>query len=108
MASHTLEREVRVRVDRRRQDGLGLLPPAMTTEQRQKRERLNRTGGLMLTVAGAFIVGGSLGLLFERPDVVSWMGVLLGLSMVAQGVSLVGRRDRRGSGTDRRKPKQSS
>ena len=94
MASHTIETEVRV--ERRRQDGLGLLPPAMTSEQRQKRERFNQAGGLMLTTAGAFIVGGSLGLLFERPDVVSWMGVLLGMSMFAQGISLVGRHDRRG------------
>ncbi|WP_407569694.1 hypothetical protein [Deinococcus altitudinis] len=104
MASHTAETERRV--ERRRQDGLGLLPLAMTPEERQKRERFNRAGGLMLTTAGAFIVGGSFGLLFGRPDAVSWMGVLLGLSMCAQGVSLVGRRERRGKknkGKDRRK-----
>ncbi|WP_407540730.1 hypothetical protein Q0M94_04850 [Deinococcus radiomollis] len=101
MSSHTIETVVRV--ERRRRDGLGLLPPAMTTEQRRKRERFNRAGGLTLTTAGAFIVGGSLGLLFAQPDVVSWMGVLLGLSMGVQGVSLVGRRDRRGTGRDRRR-----
>lgn len=101
MSSHTIETVVRV--ERRRQDGLGLLPLAMTTEQRQKRERFNRAGGLMLTTAGAFIVGGSFGLLYAQPDVVSSMGVVLGLSMFAQGLSLVGRRDRRGKGKDRRK-----
>jgi hypothetical protein len=100
MATHTIEThtlETQVPVERRRQDGLGLLSPTMNPEQRRRRERFNRAGGLTLTTAGAFLVGGSLGLLYAQPDMVACMGVLLGLSLLAQGILLVGRRDRRGT-----------
>ncbi len=85
-----------VTVERRRQDGIGLLPAAVTSEQRRKRERSNRLLALFLILAGGFISGGSLTLLAHRMDPVLPLGLILGVVVLGQGVVLAGRRERRG------------
>ena len=81
--------------DRRRQDGLGLLPPARTPEQRHRRERANRVGGFVLVLIGSFVVGGSLALLGKQLGPEFGFSLTLGLVVLSQGLWLIGRRDRR-------------
>lgn len=85
-----------VPVERRRQDGIGLLPAAVTSEQRRQRERSNRLLALFLILTGGFISGGSLTLIEHRMDPVLPLGLILGVVVLGQGVVLAGRRERRG------------
>lgn len=89
-------------VERRRRDGLGLLPPAMTPQQQRQRARANRLAAAALIVVGAFVVGGSLSLLVQRSEPVVWLGLIFGGVVVVQGVLLAGRRERRGTGRPKR------
>ena len=90
--------------DRRRQDGLGLLPPARTPEQRHRRERANRVGGFVLVLIGSFVVGGSLALLRGQLGPEFGFSLTLGILVLSQGLWLLGRRERRKQGMqDRRR-----
>ena len=90
--------------ERRRRDGLGLLPPARTPEQRYRRERANRIGGFVLVLIGSFVVGGSLALLQGQFGPEFGFSLTLGLLILSQGLWLLGRRERRKhSRQDRRK-----
>ena len=90
--------------ERRRQDGLGLLPPARTPEQRYRRERANRIGGFVLVLIGSFVVGGSLALLRGQLGPEFGFSLTLGLLVLSQGLWLLGRRERRRQGMqDRRR-----
>lgn len=90
--------------ERRRRDGLGLLPPARTPEQRYRRERANRIGGVVLVLIGSFVVGGSLALLQGQFGPEFGFSLTLGLLILSQGLWLLGRRERRKhSRQDRRK-----
>ena len=81
--------------ERRRQDGLGLLPPARTPEQRYRRERANRVGGFVLVLIGSFVVGSSLALLGRQLGPEFGFSLTLGVLVLSQGLWLIGRRDRR-------------
>ncbi len=90
--------------ERRRRDGLGLLPPASTPEQRYRRERANKVGGFVLVLIGSFVVGGSLALLQGQFGPEFGFSLTLGLLILSQGLWLLGRRERRKhSRQDRRK-----
>ena len=90
--------------DRRRQDGLGLLPPARTPEQRYRRERANKVGGFVLVLIGSFVVGGSLALLRGQLGPEFGFSLTLGILVLSQGLWLLGRRERRKQGMqDRRR-----
>ena len=93
-----------VTVERRRRDGIGVLPPAVSPEQRRKRQRSNRLLAFFLILAGGFISGGSLTLVEHRVDPVLPLGLILGVVVLGQGVALAGRRERRGT---RRSPEAS-
>ena len=86
------------RGDRRRKDGLGLLPVATSTDEREYRARLNRLAGLLLAGFGAFITGGSSSLLKSGTIQNAVLGMLLGAVMLAQGLYMIGRRERRRRG----------
>ncbi len=81
--------------ERRRRDGLGLLPPARTPEQRYRRERANRVGGFVLVLIGSFMVGGSLALLRGQLGPEFGFSLALGMLVLSQGLWLLGRRERR-------------
>ena len=81
--------------ERRRQDGLGLLPPARTPEQRYRRERANKVGGFVLVLIGSFVVGSSLALLGRQLGPEFGFSLTLGVLVLSQGLWLIGRRDRR-------------
>ncbi len=90
--------------ERRRRDGLGLLPPARTPEQRYRRERANRVGGFVLVLIGSFVVGGSLALLRGQLGPEFGFSLTLGILVLLQGMWLLGRRERRKQGVqDRRR-----
>lgn len=90
--------------ERRRQDGLGLLPPARTPEQRYRRERANRVGGFVLVLIGSFVVGSSLALLRGQLGPEFGLSLTLGILVLSQGLWLLGRRERRKQGMqDRRR-----
>ena len=90
--------------ERRRRDGLGLLPPACTPEQRYRRERANKVGGFVLVLIGSFVVGGSLAPLQGQFGPEFGFSLTLGLLILSQGLWLLGRRERRKhSRQDRRK-----
>ena len=80
--------------DRRKKDGLGLLPVATTPDEREYRARLNKLAGLFLAGFGAFSAGGSSDLLVAG----SVQNAVLGMVMLGQGIYLMGRRDRRRRG----------
>jgi hypothetical protein len=82
-------------IDRRQRDGLGLLPRARTTQERQHRARANRAGAFTLIVFGSLVFLASLVLVFLHPASLAWLGVLSGSLILLQGVSLAGRRERR-------------
>ena len=90
--------------ERRRRDGLGLLPPARTPEQRRRRERANKVGGFVLVLIGSFVVGGSLALLRGQLGPEFGFSLTLGGLVLSQGLWLLGRRERRKQGMqDRRR-----
>ena len=85
----------RTPIDRRQRDGLGLLPRATSSEDRDKRARANRLVALVLTLFGAFVVVGSLTSLVVHPVALGVLALLLGLFILAQGVLLARRPERR-------------
>ena len=90
--------------ERRRKDGLGLLPPARTPEQRYRRERANKVGGFVLVLIGSFVVGSSLALLGKQLGPEFGFSLTLGILVLSQGLWLLGRRERRKQGMqDRRR-----
>lgn len=86
--------------ERRKKDGLGLLPRATTPSQRLIRERINRLIGFLLIIGGVLIVGRLIPAI-ERGKGSYVFVVVLAPLVIAQGVNLIGRRERRR--TDRRK-----
>ena len=68
--------------DRRKKDGLGLLPVATTPDEREYRARLNKLAGLFLAGFGAFSAGGSSDLLVAG----SVQNAVLGMVMLGQGI----------------------
>ncbi|WP_456829239.1 hypothetical protein [Deinococcus sp. UYEF24] len=88
----------RRRGDRRKKDGLGLLPLATTPEERENRTLLNRLIGGILAGLGSFVVGGGVGLLGPQYKWNAAVSVILGVAMLGQGVYLIGKRERRQRG----------
>jgi hypothetical protein len=84
--------------DRRKKDGLGLLPVARTPDERAYRTQLNKLVGLFLAGFGAFIAGGSSNLLVSGSTQNAVLGMALGAMLMGRGLSLVGRRERRRRG----------
>ena len=80
--------------ERRRRDGLGLLPPARTPQERAYREQLNKVAGLLLVLFGASIVGSSARSMLHG-SVVALIGVALGLVALGRGIYLIARQERR-------------
>jgi hypothetical protein len=84
--------------DRRKKDGLGLLPVARTPDEREYRTQLNKLLGLFLAGFGAFVIGGSSNLLVSVSTQNVVLGMVLGAALMGQGLYLVGRRERRRRG----------
>jgi hypothetical protein len=84
--------------DRRKKDGLGLLPPSVSPQERENRSTLNTLIGALLSAFGAFIAAGGVGLLGPGFMWSSLWSIILGIAMLGQGLRLVGRRERRQSG----------
>ena len=84
--------------DRRQKDGLGLLPRASTPDEHEYRARLNRLGGLFLSGFGALIAGGSGSLISLGSTHSGLSGVVLGAVLLARGLYMVGKRERRRRG----------
>lgn len=87
----------RTPIDRRQRDGLGLLPRATSSKEREERARANRLVALVLTLFGAFVVVGSLTSLVVHQVALGVLALLLGLFILAQGVLLIRRSERRQS-----------
>ena len=81
--------------DRRQRDGLGLLTPVADPRQRRRRQQANVLVGLLLVTAGGGIEGGSVASLQAGTGAGGWLGLMFGLITLAQGVWLVGQRERR-------------
>ena len=91
-------------VDRRQRDGLGLLPRATSSREREQRARANRLVALVLTLFGALVVVGSLATLMVRPEQLGVLALSMGLFILGQGVLLARRPERRRS--NRRKARE--
>ena len=91
-------------IDRRQRDGLGLLPRATSSKDRDKRARANRLVALVLTLFGAFVVVGGLTSLVVHPVALGVLTLVLGLFILGQGVLLARRPERRQS--NRRKVRE--
>lgn len=87
--------------ERRKKDGLGLLPPARTPDARLARDRLNKLIGFLLVVVGAVIVGGLIPAI-QGGNGSFLFGMILALLVMGHGIGLIARRERR-RGPDRRR-----
>ena len=96
----------RSQTDRRQRDGLGILPRATTPEERETRRRANLMIGGWLIVLGLVATLFSLRHLIRVPNFSAWMLLLLGAVVLAQGVALVRRKERRKA--DRRAQRSAS
>ena len=85
----------RTPIDRRQRDGLGLLPRATSSKEHEERARANWLVALFLTLFGAFVVVGSLTSLVVHQVALGVLALLLGLFILAQGVLLIRRPERR-------------
>ena len=85
----------RSQTDRRQCDGLGLLPRAKTLEEREARHRANLLIGWWLIALGLVMTLSGLRNLIRTRDFTAGVLVLLGIFVLAQGVQLVRRKERR-------------
>lgn len=82
--------------ERRRRDGLGLLPRETDPRRRQARHRANQGLGIALILFGGTVMGCSLAFVQRGEAAHGGLALLLGLVTLLQGVWLVGRQERRG------------
>ena len=87
--------------DRRQRDGLGILPRARTPDEAEYRARLNKLGGFFLSCFGALVAGGGGSLLASGFTLNGISGLALGATLFAQGLYVIGKRERRRRGRRR-------
>ena len=87
----------RAGVDRRQKDGLGLLPRATTPEERYRRALYNQAAIITLVLLGGITALATLQVIYTHPALLHdlWPGPVLGLILVARGVHLALRPERR-------------
>ncbi|WP_407571196.1 hypothetical protein [Deinococcus altitudinis] len=84
-------------VERRQKDGLGLLPRATTPEERYRRGQYNQVAIILLIILGGVTALATLELILRQPGLFPshWPGLVFGLILVAAGVGLAQRPERR-------------
>ena len=84
-------------VERRKKDGLGILPRATTPEERHKREQYNQIASITLISLGGITTLATLQMIYTQPAQLPalWPGPVLGLILFARGMYLALRPERR-------------
>lgn len=85
----------RSQTDRRQRDGLGLLPKAVSHEERLQRQHLNRLTGTFLTLFGTTVIFLTISHSSQSPVLIWSATMTLGTLIALKGVQMITWLDRR-------------